>query len=309
MFARDQKEDTLVLPASDHGLGDARVLMCPPEYFAVQYEINPWMNTRRAVITALARAQWLSLHRTLSEEIGVTVELVQPMEGLPDFVFTANAGFTWGNTFVASSFRHPERSREEPHWLAWFAARGYDVLRLPPHLNFEGEGDVLQCGGMLVAGYRFRSDRRAVCRVGELLGLEVLGLQLADPWFYHLDTCLCPLDKDTVLYYPDAFTLDGRRVILERFSDAIEVSAEEANRFACNSVVIYHHVVMSTDCPLTRGELHNRGYVVHQVDTREFHKAGGGAKCLVLCLSRTIVAKPASGLGHGEHQDPITVWD
>ena len=70
----------------------AHILMCPPDYFNVEYEINPWTDRRIEVDKALAREQWDILYRTLSDAIGANVEIVPPVRGLPDFVFAANAG-------------------------------------------------------------------------------------------------------------------------------------------------------------------------------------------------------------------------
>ena len=272
--------------------GCLSLLMSPPHYFGVTYEINPWMDPRRGVDGPLARRQWDALYRVLTEEVGANVHLVAPVPGLSDFVFTANAGLVAGSTFIPSNFRHPERAREEPHWRAWFDARGYRIVSLPPRLRFEGQGDVLPCGELLVAGHRFRSEYEAVRQVGRLLDRELLPLELADPWFYHLDTCFCPVSQGTVLYYPQAFTAEGRAAIQARFPDAIPVEADEARRFACNSIVVGEHVVMSRDCPRAKGELLDRGYEVHEVDVGEFLKAGGGARCLALSLAP--VAEPSA---------------
>lgn len=272
--------------------GCVSLLMSPAHYFEVTYEINPWMDPRRGVDGPLARQQWDALYGVLTEEVGANVELVAPVPGLPDFVFTANAGLVVGSTFIPSNFRHPERAREEPHWRAWFDARGYQVVSLPSRLGFEGQGDVLPCGELLVAGHRFRSEYEAVRRVGQLLDKELLPLELADPWFYHLDTCFCPVTESTVLYYPQAFTAEGRAAIQARFPDAIPVEADEARRFVCNSIVAGEHVVMSRDCPQAENELRDRGYAVHDVEVSEFLKAGGGAKCLALSLAP--VAEPSA---------------
>ena len=279
--------------------GTTRILMCPPYYFDVRYEINPWMNTRTRVDHGAAWQQWESLYQLLVGEVGAEVEIFDPVAGLPDCVFTANAGLLAGNTFIASSFRYPERAREERHWQAWFESKGYRVVRLPSGLRFEGEGDLLTIGELILAGYRFRSDREAVERVGRLLQKEVLALELADPWFYHLDTCACPLTDDSILYYPRAFTPSGRSLIANRFPDAIPVTEQEARRFACNSVVIDRHVVMNANCPVVGAELRARGYEVHEVDVSEFLKAGGGPKCLVLVLGRRAGREDHSDTGHG----------
>ncbi len=279
--------------------GTTHVLMSPPHYFDVRYEINPWMSTRNRVDNAAAWEQWEVLYQVLAGEIGVEVETVNPVAGLPDFVFTANAGLLAGNVFIPSNFRYPERAREERHWQAWFESMGYSVVRLPSDLSFEGEGDLLSVGDLILAGYTYRSARAAVEEVGRMLQMEVLPLELADPWFYHLDTCACPLTDDAILYYPGAFTAAGRALIAERFPDAIPVPEVEARRFACNSVVIDCHVVMSANCPVATAELQARGYEVHEVDVSEFLKAGGGPKCLTLFLERGAVGARRSAGGYG----------
>lgn len=275
--------------------GGITALMCPPVYFGIRYEINPWMDRRRPPCKGLARRQWEVLHSTLADKMGINIELIDPVAGLPDFVFTANAGLCMGSTFIPSRFRYRQRSPEEAYWEQWFAARGYHVVRLPPGLYFEGEGDVLQCGHLLAAGYRFRSDREAVFHVSQLLEKEVLALELIDPWFYHLDTCFAPLSQDTVLYYPPAFSEESRKRIRERFSQAIPVRDEEARRLACNLVAVDRQVVISANCPVARTQLLDLGYVVNEVEVSEFMKAGGGAKCLVLFLASTPELSQTSG--------------
>ena len=32
--------------------------MCPPDYFGIEYEINPWMNVRVGSDTERSRRQW-----------------------------------------------------------------------------------------------------------------------------------------------------------------------------------------------------------------------------------------------------------
>jgi hypothetical protein len=51
--------------------------MTPPTYFAVDYAINPWMDTSTPVDARLALAQWENL-RVAYLRLGRTVELVAP---------------------------------------------------------------------------------------------------------------------------------------------------------------------------------------------------------------------------------------
>src|SRR5947209_8380786 len=120
----------------------ARILMCPPDYYGIEYEINPWMSRSRGSAPDRAHRQWHTLHETL-RSLGVTCELMQPQPGLPDLVFTANAGLVFGDHFYSSQFRHEVRARETPYFDAWFGAHGFHVEHLPEGMFFEGAGDAL----------------------------------------------------------------------------------------------------------------------------------------------------------------------
>ncbi|HJT75648.1 MAG TPA: amidinotransferase, partial [Gemmataceae bacterium] len=107
-----------------------RILMCPPDYYGIEYEINPWMSRSRGAARDRAAAQWQALHDALGG-LGVTVELMAAQPGLPDLVFTANAGLVFRDRFFSSRFRHEVRAREEPYDDAWFADHGFTVEHLP----------------------------------------------------------------------------------------------------------------------------------------------------------------------------------
>jgi len=263
--------------------GSTRLLMCAPTAYGLKYEINPWMSLQKLPDLALARCQWERLYEALTEEIGAEVALIPQAANAPDMVFTANAGLVRGGRCLVSRFRPPERQVEEPHFAEWFAAHGYDVRRLPDDIAFEGEGDALFAGNTLLAGYLKRSDIRSHPLLAETFGVPVLSLELVDSRWYHLDTCLFPLDAETVVFYPEAFDTYAQTVVRDNFQ-TIEVTQEEALRFACNAVRVGAHIVLPSGCPHLTRTLEERGYTVHAVDLSEFLKAGGAAKCLTLFL-------------------------
>ncbi|HTN76770.1 MAG TPA: arginine deiminase-related protein, partial [Pirellulaceae bacterium] len=218
------------------------------------------------------------------QSLGAKVSLLEPIAGLPDLVFTANAALIYRERAILSHFKHPERQREEEHDAAWLSSNGYTVDRLPAEMYFEGAGDALFCGDTLFAGYRVRSDAKAQQKVGELLGKRVILLELIDPYYYHLDTCFCPLAPGLAIYYPPAFDDYGRRALLEHVPQLIAVEPEEAASFACNAVVVGQHVVTNTGCPKLHAALQARGFSTSATPLGEFVKAGGSAKCLTLRL-------------------------
>jgi N-dimethylarginine dimethylaminohydrolase len=257
--------------------------MCPPDYYGIEYEINPWMNRHRQADQALAKEQWNGL-RAVLEDVGAEISLLDPVEGLPDLVFTANAALIYRSRAVLARFRHPQRQREQPHNEAWLAAAGFKVEQAPEGACFEGAGDALFCGDTLYAGYRIRSDATGHQKIGELLNCRVIPLELVDPYFYHLDTCFCPLAAGKALYYPSAFDEYGQKVLAELIDELIEVSAEEARQFACNAVVVGDTVITNTGSGKLHAQLKSRGYRPRETPLDEFVKAGGSAKCLTLRL-------------------------
>ncbi len=258
---------------------EPQILMCTPDYYGIEYEINPWMNVRAGSDPPGARRQWTALYDTLCS-LGVAVELIEPAAGLPDLVFTANSGLVYNRLFIVSRFRYGVRQGESPLFEDWARRRGFEVVDTPAGFKFEGAGDALFCGETLFAGYRFRSDVRSHQWIGECLDVEVLPLELVDPRFYHLDTCFCPLAPDLALYYPGAFDEYGRSVLKDRIPNLIEVVAEEAISFSCNAVVVGKTVILNDGAPRLAEALAARNFTVRPLGFSEFIKSGGSAKCL-----------------------------
>lgn len=258
-----------------------KFLMCPPIYYEVAYEINPWMDRDHPADLELAKEQWNRLYETLKSFPDTDVELMEPEKGLPDLVFTANAGVLYDKMFIPSKFKHPERRGESEYFAQWFEDRGYKVEWISKHLQFEGAGDVLKAGDMWFGGYFFRSTPQALVEVSELIGRQVLPIRLIDDRFYHLDTCFCPIG-DTAMYYPGAFDEYSLAVLRDRFTNAIEVTEDEARGFSCNAVVVGKNVVMNGASERLCAELASRGYKCVPVPLSEFLKSGGSARCLTL---------------------------
>jgi N-dimethylarginine dimethylaminohydrolase len=260
-----------------------KLLLCPPDYYGIEYEINPWMDRSHEAVPELARRQWTRLKESL-ESLGCQIELISPQPRLPDMVFTANAGFVAGEKFIRSNFRFPERRGEEAYFQKWFTEHGYETVALPDTLYFEGEGDALVCGEMLFCGYRYRSDIRSHQALGEIVGRLAISVELVSDRYYHLDTCFCPLPNGGAMWYPAAFDEYGQKAIRHHVSNLIEVIPEEAAQFACNAVVLGDDIVLPEKSPKLCGALAARGYRTHELSMTEFIKAGGACKCLTLFI-------------------------
>ena len=262
-------------------------LMCAPTYFGVQYVINPWMEGQiGAASSEVALAQWHALYSILA--VRGDIDLLAPVKGLPDLVFTANAALVYGRSALISSFRYPQRRGEAAHVSAWFAAREFEVHTLPPDVYFEGAGDALfdQVQPLLWFAHGIRSSESALPFLKSWVDVEVQPLSLLQSSFYHLDTCFCPLERGYLLYYPKAFDAASNGIIEARVPSEKRwaVSDEDAYNFACNAVNIGDHVILHRASDAMKSWLGAQGFVTVETPTAEFMKAGGSAKCLTLRL-------------------------
>ena len=260
----------------------AQILMCRPKFFGINYSINPWMNVNHGIDHNKAVDQWNILKSKL-RELGARIQCVPPREDLPDMVFTANAGYVMkGNPFniILASFLFKERQGEEKYFQEWFEGNGYSVSSFDR--PFEGAGDALYLGDDLIFGYGFRSDPLNHPEFYNRGEHSVHLVHLVDPYFYHLDTCFCPLQDKDYLVWPGAF--ESVDPIRKLGGKEIAVTEEDAKKFACNAVCIGKDVVLPAGCSDTMQKLEQAGYTPHEVEMSEYMLSGGACKCLTLTL-------------------------
>ena len=265
------------------------ILMCRPDFFTVNYRINPWMHPEVPTDTSLAVRQWQTLYDTYVS-LGYDVHLVDPIDGLPDMVYAANGGFVIDNIAYGASFTYPQRQAEGPAYMDWFRANGFDV-RVPENIN-EGEGDFLLVGDVILAGTGFRSASNSHSEISEIYGREVITLTLVNPSFYHLDTAVAVLDpapgfeNPNIAYLPSAFDEAGLAILRERFPDALLVTEEDAAVLGLNSFSDGYNIVIADRAKDFERQLLERGYNPIGVNLSELLLGGGGVKCCTLELRR-----------------------
>ena len=283
--------------------------MCRPQYFAVTYSINPWMDPAAwsqsgDALHGEAVRQWEGLLHAVRRS-GATVELVEPENGLPDLVFTANSAVVLDGKALLARFRHPQRQGEEPVYAAAFNAlrsRGLidEVVTLPEGVTLEGAGDCLWDAHrqLFWMGCGFRTGVEAREVVTAQFGVPCVALALADPAFYHLDTCFSPLPCGAVMYYPAAFTTEGLAQIHARVAPTqrIAIAAEDAAHFAANAVNFGRTILLSSCSETLRAQLKKRGYTVVEAPLTVFQRSGGSACCLTLRLDHQSAAIARSAI-------------
>ncbi len=254
-------------------------VMTPPRFFAVNYAINPWMDTTTPVEASAAVAQWQRLY-DLYLDLGHSVDLVDPVPGLPDMVFAANGGLIIDGTAAVARFKYAERKPESAVYAAWLSSQGL-LPRQTRHVN-EGQGDLLPVGDDILAGYGFRTDLRAHGEIAGIFDRRVVSLELIDPRFYHLDTALTVLDDSTIAYYPPAFSYVSRAHLETLFPDAIVVETADAYAFGLNAVSDGRHVIHPAAAVGFARQLRDAGFEPIGVELPELLKGGGSVKCCTL---------------------------
>jgi len=275
--------ETSAAPAPARVATKRTVLMCRPDFFTVSYRINPWMHPEDPTDTSLAVQQWNVLYQTYLD-LGFDVELIDPIDGLPDMVYAANGGFVIDNIAYGASFTYPERQPEGPAYMDWFTEQGYDV-RVPENVN-EGEGDFLLVNGVILAGTGFRSASNSHEEIARIYGREVVTLQLINPSFYHLDTAIAILDDTNIAYLPSAFDDESLAKIRTMFPDAVVVTEEDAAVLGLNSFSDGYNIVIASRATDFERQLRELGYNPIGVDLSELLLGGGGVKCCTLELRR-----------------------
>lgn len=272
----------------------SRVLMTSPEHFDVTYVINAHMSGNiGSVDREQARSEWTTL-KNAYVQCGLAVDEVGGIPGLPDMVFCANQTLPYltedgrQKGVVLSKMYAPERAREVQYFRRHFEELGYHIVDDLANgtAEFEGMGDALWHSGkrLIWGGFGFRTDPSVYDLISEKLSVPIMLLALEDPEFYHLDTCMCILDDNTVLIYPDAFTSEGIALIRHFFSVVIEAPENEARSlFACNAhCPDRKHVLIQKGCEQTNLALRSHGFEVIELDTDEFLKSGGSVFCMKL---------------------------
>ncbi len=258
-------------------------LMCEPGYFEVSYVINPWMSANIGRVNqALAMRQWQILHDTLARKSNI--RLIEPVAGLPDMVFTANAGLVHKTDVIVSTFRHAERQGESQHYTKFFADAGYQLKSLAPGMIFGGAGDALfDADGNLWFGSGPRSDAAAIGDIASTLQVGIQAVELVDPRWYHLDTAFCPLANGYALAYKRAFSAASAALIQNKLGDkVIWVSDEDALNFACNAVCLDHEIILYRASSELKATLKGYNFSITEIDVSEFMKSGGSCKCMTL---------------------------
>jgi len=252
------------------------------------------MTGASAVDRVRARQQWDALCGALQQN-GCQIQTITPVAGLEDMVFAANQVFVgaregYGKFVVPSRMVHESRQREVPFYVDWCRNHDYRVIELDFDKDYlEGHGDLLwhPDGSRIYAGYGFRSTQGGVEKLSAAMskmGIPVIPIHLVDPYCYHLDTCLCPLNPEAALIFPGAYNAESLAKLHQFWKRVHLLTADEAHRFMGNGIVAGNSYLTPYVTPQLEVILRQEGLTPVLVETSEFEKAGGSCFCMKMFL-------------------------
>lgn len=256
------------------------VLMCRPSYFDVNYKINPWMSGN--ISQSKAFTQWHNLLKTY-QNLSIKVSVIEQEKNLSDMVFTTDCGVVYKNVYIPSNFKYPQRKLEIYSFTNWFSKNKFKIIFTNKNFKFEG-GDFLFWNNFILAGTGFRTDPKAVFKIAKILNIKLISLKLINKYYYHLDTCLLPINKKIIFYYPPAFSQESQKVLKNLVPNLIPISKKITNSFALNSLVYKKNIICQKAIYLKK-DFMKLGYNVYEEDLSEFKKAGGGIHCLTKIIN------------------------
>lgn len=261
--------------------------MCRPTFFDVIDAKNPFMRPDAATVDrGKALYQWSVLADAFRAS-GLAVHEIDAVPGCEDMVFTANPAFTGKRAdgtrvALASRMRYASRAREVQPNLAALEHLGYEIVRLPEGVQFEGGGDAIwhPNGREIFLGVGPRTGIGAAEAVSGAFFVDVVPLQLVTERYYHLDTALCVLDESTAIAYPGAFLPESYELLKNHFDSVIELDDTEALAMAANAARAGGQTVIIDNGAERTANALSASYVVVRVDTSEFMKSGGSVYCM-----------------------------
>ena len=266
-------------------------LVCRPDYFDSTFMFNPWMDYTESVDPDLAIKQWERMVAELTA-VGADVRYLEPSPYSPAQVFTADGAIVTGaNHALVLRNDGPRGTLELRNFAEWLKSDGFSVESIPPNRRIDG-GNVLKLhDGSYAVGMKPGSDgssERYLEKILELTnGAKLHRIRLVDQKFLHLDMALGKLGNDGYLVFESAFengleSLDSTPVAEKQI---IPVSRKDAETYACNGVTIGNTFLTGNISSSLIDSIEGLGYRTVTLDLGEFHKAGGGLKCLTLPLN------------------------
>lgn len=261
-----------------------RVILCPPEFMAIDEVINEVQKKYEDENIDKSRAmkQHAEFVKLLKEN-GVEVITLPTSKKYPEQVFTRDIGFTIGNEVFIADLAANIRKGEEITLREWLIAQ--DIPYQSATDRMEG-GDIIVDRDTIYIGISSRTSEKAVSKLEEKLPDHNIERIPFDGRYLHLDCVFNLLSSKKALYFPAAFdqqTID----LLAASYELIEVAEDEQFSLGTNVLSIGNNKVFSLpQNEKVNKDLRAHGFKVIEVDFSEIIKSGGSFRCCSMPVER-----------------------
>lgn len=261
-----------------------RVILCPPEFMAIDEVINEVQKKYQEENIDKKRAmnQHAQFEKQLKEH-GVEVITLPTSKKYPEQVFTRDIGFTIGNEVFIAELAADIRKGEEVTLKEWLTAEAIPYQSSTDRI--EG-GDIIVDRDTVYIGISSRTSIEAVRALAEKIPHHKVKQIPFDGRYLHLDCVFNILSPDKALIFPAAFdqqTLDELAISYE----LIEVAADEQFSLGTNVLSIGNYKVFSLpQNAQVNADLRANGFEVIEVEFSEIIKSGGSFRCCSMPVER-----------------------
>ena len=267
-----------------------RVAVRPPSIRG-DYVMAHWAQPLDLALLAEQHAEFVSL----LQDLGTEVTILEPVDDMPDAIFTYDPAFVVGNGVIELRGAKAVRAGEPPLLTAELEALGIPVVgRLNGAATADG-GDMFWLDGSTLAiGRGYRTNQEAIDQITEMLRPSGIAVERFDlphdqgpEYCLHLMSVVSPVREDLAVVYPQLAPVALLQALRSRGIEMISVPEEDYHSLGCNVLTIRPgEVVIAEGNQATAELLRNHGVKVHTYAASEINKGEGGPTCLTRPLLR-----------------------
>ena len=267
-----------------------RVAVRPPSIRG-DYVMAHWAQPLDLALLAEQHAEFVSL----LQDLGTEVTILEPVDDMPDAIFTYDPAFVVGNGVIELRGAKAVRAGEPPLLTAELEELGIPVVgRLTAAATADG-GDMFWLDGSTLAiGRGYRTNQEAIDQITELLRPSGIAVERFDlphdqgpEYCLHLMSVVSPVREDLAVVYPQLAPVALLQALRSRGIEMISVPEEDYHSLGCNVLTIRPgEVVIAEGNQATAELLRNHGVKVHTYAASEINKGEGGPTCLTRPLLR-----------------------
>jgi N-dimethylarginine dimethylaminohydrolase len=231
----------------------------------------------------------------LLERLGCFVEILEPIDNMPDACFVYDPAFVVPNGVIELRGAKVVRRGEPPLLASNLADIGVPVVgRLVAPATADG-GDMFWLDeNTLAIGRTYRTNQAAVEQIRAILEPQGVTVErfdmphdLGPAYCLHLMSVVSPVRADLAVVYERLAPVALLQALAARGIECINVPDEDYASLGCNVLAVAPGVVvLAQGNDATAKALRDHGVEVHMYDASEINKGEGGPTCLTRPILR-----------------------